>query len=350
MKIFKQLRVLIYVALSATLGYAANDTLVVYSGRAKVLVEPLVERFQKETGIQVKVRYGRDAELVAALMEEGRRSPADVFWANTSGALAAVSQARILTPLPKELLDLPEAFVPGSKRWVPITTRFRVLAYAPSRVHEQMLPDRVLDLPKLTSFKGRIGWTPNYSSFQDFVTALRLIHGKEATRDWLLGMKALEPKAYASNSAMLLDLEAGEIDLALTNHYYVLRLQYGGAEGEYEEGEEEEESGAQSASSLAMHHFAPGDAGNLALVTGAGVLDSSPKRTAAIRFLRFLLSPEAQSYAAKTIHEYPVVSGVELPSYLLPIDQALKLSPAIDPEKLRDLKGTLDLLREAGIL
>src|SRR5437764_1180960 len=59
--------------------------LVLYCGRSKVLIEPLVERFRKESGVQVKVRYGTDSEVLATLGEEGDRSPADMFWANTTG-------------------------------------------------------------------------------------------------------------------------------------------------------------------------------------------------------------------------------------------------------------------------
>ena len=311
----------------------ADDTLVVYSGRSKVLVDPLLKRFEEETGIRVKIRYGRDAELVAALMEEGKRSPADVYWGNTSGALATLSQQGLFAQLPEDVLNIPKSFVPQSKRWVPVTVRFRVLAYAPSRVSKENLPDSVMDLPKLKQFKGRIGWTPNYASFHDFITGMRKLHGEEATRAWLRDMKALQPKAYASNTPMLLALASGEIDVALTNHYYVLRIAD-------KEGEDK----------VATHHFASGDVGNLALVTGAGVLASSKNKEAVHKLLRFLLSNAAQAFAARTIREYPVVPGVEIPLGLLPYEQIVKLGPELDPEKLRDLDGTLNLLRKAGIL
>lgn len=330
----------------------AEGPLVIYSGRRDVLVGPLVERFKAATGLDVEVRYGTDAELIAALAEEGQASPADLFWANTAGALGAAGNAGLLVALPDSLRRMPAAFVPSSGRWVPVTTRFRVLAYHPERVDTTALPASVMGLPQQTALRGRIGWTPTYSSFQDFITAMRLGQGEEATAQWLRGMTALAPKAYESNTPMLEALAAGEIDVALTNHYYVLRMLHGGEEGEVEDEEEEEdeEQGARPDVPVAMHHFAAGDVGNLALVTGAGLLATSTHRTAARRFLAFLLSDEAQDFAADEVHEYPVVPGVALPAYFLPFDRAVALSPSLDFERLSDLETTLDLLRAQGLL
>jgi iron(III) transport system substrate-binding protein len=316
---------------------AEPGDLVVYAGRRQALVEDAVDRFREETGINVQTRFGNDAELIAALEEEGDRSEADLFWANTSGALGAAASAGLLTTLPDSILEMPEAFVPQSRLWVPVTVRFRVLAYDPADVDESTLPASVLDLPAQTDLRGRIGWTPTYSSFQDFVTALTIEEGEDAARAWIEGIKDLEPKAYGSNTPMLEALAAGEIDVALTNHYYVLRKLQG-------------ESAGEGAPPVAIHRFASGDVGNLALVTGAGMLETATNRDNAARFLAFLLSEEAQASAAASVYEYPVVRGVDLPSYFLPFEEAIDLSPELDFERLRDMEGTLQLLREEELL
>ncbi|MCH8030401.1 MAG: substrate-binding domain-containing protein, partial [Bacteroidetes bacterium] len=205
-----------------------GDPLVIYSGRKSVLVDPLVEQFTEATGIAVEVRSGSDAELVAALQEEGDASPADLYWANTAGALGVAGEAGLFSQLPDSILSKPDGYVPSSGLWVPVTVRFRVMAYDPGRVTPEFLPASVMDLPNNDAFRGQIGWTPTYSSFQDFITAMREIHGEEATRNWIEGMKALEPKAYPSNTPMLEAMMAGEIMVGLTNHYYVLRVVHGG--------------------------------------------------------------------------------------------------------------------------
>ena len=319
-------------------GSDSDESLVLYCGRSKSLIQPLVERFREQSGVEVLVRYGSDAQLVNLLQEEGDNSPADLYWANTTGALGAARENGLLRKLPSVVRNRPAAFVPSSGRWVPLTTRFRVLAYNTDTVEADNLPDSVMDLPEMERFEGRIGWTPTYSSFQDFVTAMRVTQGRETTKAWLQGVKALEPKAYPSNTPMIRALAAGEIDVALTNHYYVLRMLHPGG------------SDSRSGAPVAMHRFKQGDPGNLALVTGGAVLKTSDRPKVAERFLRFLLSPKSQAFAAEAVNEYPVVEDAELPDRLLPIEKALQLSPEFDFERLSDLNETLKLMREAGLL
>jgi iron(III) transport system substrate-binding protein len=319
-----------------------QEPLVIYSGRSEVLVEPILDQFRDATGIEVEARYGSDAELLAQLREEGTATPADVYWANTTGALVEADAAGILSDLPDSLRALPDAFVPPAGRWVPATVRFRTLAYSPARVDSATLPPSVFGLPQMTTLRGRVGWTPTYSSFQDFISAMRVLHGDDSTRAWIDGMKRLEPRAYPSNTPMLEALVAGEIDVAITNHYYVFRIL---------QGESEAAAGdSAGAPGVAIHTFAPGDVGNLALVTGAGVLATSGRRDAALRFLAFLLSEAAQTTAAESVHEYPVVAGATLPPYLIPFDRAVSLGPSVDPARMTDLEGTLAMLRDADLL
>ncbi len=309
------------------------DELIVYSGRSEALVDNLVDQFKEETGANIKVRYGNDAELLAILNEEGDRSPADIFWANTTGALANANENELLSQLPDSLLQMPASYTASSGRWLPVTVRFRVLGYNPNNVSTENLPESVMELPNMEQFEGRVGWTPTYSSFYDFITAMRLEEGEDATMNWLEGMQNLNPKAYPSNTPMVQAIAAGEIDMGLTNHYYILRVKDGG----------------DAASNIETHHFASGDIGNLALVTGAGVLNTSDNTDLAHRFLRFLLSEQAQRYAAESVHEYPVIRDVEVTDIMLGEDEAFELSPDYDYEELQQLDQTLNLLREAGL-
>jgi iron(III) transport system substrate-binding protein len=318
---------------SGLVSSAQDKAITVYSGRSQALVEPLVKQFERESGIKVNVKYATDAALVAAIQEEGSRSPADVFWANTSGALGVAAKAKLLKTLPANLRGKSAAFTPESGTWTPISVRFRVLAYNNKTVKAEELPASVMDLTKLSKFKGKIGWTPTYSSFQDFVGAMIALKGPEASKTWLDGIKVLEPKNYAaSNTAMMEALKAGEIDIALTNHYYIQRF-------------------VKSGAPIGTHYFAAGDPGSLALITGAGILSSSKKTVDAQKLLRYLLEPKSQQYFTGEVFEYPVISSVILPGTLLPFNEMVNRSPKIDQEKSGELlEPAQKLLRDAGII
>ncbi|MFD2609613.1 extracellular solute-binding protein [Deinococcus taklimakanensis] len=312
----------------------AQQTLTVYSGRAKTFVEPVVQQFERQTGIKVNVRYGTDAQLVAALQEEGKRSPADVFWGNSVGALGELSQAKHFSPLAKSLYrNISDDYAPVSADWLPTTVRFRVLAYNPGKIKPSDLPDSILNLPKMTSLKGRIGWTVSYPSFQDFLSGMIAKHGENVTKQWLEGMKALQPKDYkTSNVGMLEAMRAGEIDLALTNHYYIQRvnrLNY----------------------PVETHFFKAGDIGNLGNATGAAILKTSKNRAAALRFLQTLSGKDAQTFFLSVNFEYPVTGNIIQPSTMLPYNDVVKRSPKLDPAVLpKNIEKAQKLLRDAGLL
>ncbi len=317
---------------TAACGGDDDQSITVYSGRSEELIGPILERFEAQSGIDVNVRYGGTAELLATLLEEGDRSPADVYIAQDAGALGALESAGRLDELDADLLDrVSPAFRSAAGRWVGISGRARVIVYNTERLDPGDLPDSILAFtdPK---WRGRIGWAPVNGSFQAFVTALRLTQGEDAARDWLEGILANDPIEYPKNTPIVAAVAAGEIDVGFVNHYYLHRFL----------AEEGEGFGARNA------YTAPGDPGTLINVAGAAILSSSDARPQAAQLLVFLLSEEAQRYFTQKTFEYPLIEGVEANADLRSIAE---LQPVdLDLSRLSDLEGTLDLLRETGVL
>lgn len=307
--------------------------LVVYSGRSNSLVDPIIQRFQEETGLRVEVRYGGTTPLALAIQQEGARSPADVFWAQDTGALEALAKAGLFAPLPEGFdSNVLEPFRSQDGTWVATTARARVLAYSPERVSDEELPKSIFDLtdPK---WKGRVGWAPTNASFQAFVTALRSRVGEEKTREWLLGMKANETKAYARNSPILDAIAAGEVDLGLPNHYYLLGMKKENPNFPVEQ-----------------THFEAGDIGNLVFVAGAGVLKSSKRQETARKFIEYLISSPIQADFTTRVNEYPVTVDAKPATTALDPTGLGDVAPEVEFSELQDLDGTLELLRAVGLL
>ena len=321
-------------ALSAVVACGGDDaeTLTIYSGRSESLVQPILDQFEEESGVKVRVRYGDTAELAATILEEGGNSPADVFFAQDAGALGALADAELLKTLPSMILDLaPSQYRSRADLWVGISGRARVVAYNTDVLSPEDLPDSIFGFTD-PEWDGRIGWAPQNGSFQAFVTGLRVLEGDDAARDWLEGILANNPTEYPNNTTSVEGVANGEVDVAFVNHYYLYRFL------------DEEGDGFKARN----YYTGPGDAGSLVNIAGAGILKTTNSNDLAEQFLRYMLGTTAQQYFADETYEYPVIDGIAIQEGLVPLAEVRP--PDIDLSDLSDLNGTLDLLRETGAL
>lgn len=309
---------------------AVAETLTIYSGREEKLMGPLIQQAEKDLGIDIEVRYGDSTELAIALLEEGKNSPADVFYAQDAGSLGAVAKEKRTLTLPVELLEkVDEQFRSPIGQWVGISGRARVIDYNTKLVKPSELPTSVMQLtdPK---WQGLVGWAPTNGSFQSFVTAMRLLEGDQKTLEWLKAMKANGAKEYPKNSAIVEALGRGEIALGLVNNYYLYRFT------------------KDNPNFPVAHHYTHGDAGALINVAGLAVLNTTDQKSDAQKFVAYMLGPKAQKYLTQEFYEYPLVQGVLASQKQIPLGQLQ--NPQVDLSNLSDLEGTLSLLQEAGLL
>ena len=304
--------------------------LTIYSGRSEEFIGPFFADFETQTGIKLNVRYGDSAELAAQLLEEGENSKADLFIAQDAGSLGAVADAGMLTALDSTVLDLVDAqYQSDDGNWIGITGRARVFAYDPTKVTE--LPSSIDDLldPK---WSGKIGIAPTNASFQAFITALRQLRGEAAAEQWLTALVANKPLTYEKNSMIVEAIDAGQIEIGLTNHYYIYEV-------------------AQSlgrAINVKDGFFAPGDVGNLVNVSGAGILNTAKNSAGAAELIKFLLSNESQNKFVTDTNEYSVLPDLPAPKDLPSLTEIG--SPRVDLTALKDVAATQQLLVRVGLL
>jgi iron(III) transport system substrate-binding protein len=317
---------------STTAAGKQSGELVVYSGREEELVEPLFERFEDETGIDVDVRYADSAELAATIAEEGDNSPADVFFAQDPGSLGAVDDQ--LAELPQSVLDrVDEQFRDDDGRWVGTSGRARVIVFNTDELTADAVPDSVFELTDPT-WKGKIGIAPTNASFQAFVTAMRLDAGEERTKQWLEDLMENDPKFYEKNTPVVEAVASGEIEVGLVNHYYLYLVKQEQPDAPIE------------------NKYLPGDdPGALVSVAGAGVLASAKHPDAAERFVEFLLADPQQRFYTEEAEEaeIPLVAGIEPKEGVPTLDELAGRGPDVDLSSFgAELEQTLELLSETG--
>ncbi|MGD2059509.1 MAG: iron ABC transporter substrate-binding protein [Acidimicrobiia bacterium] len=308
---------------------SSEDTpLIVYSGRSEELVQPLIDRFEEESGIDVEVRYGESTELAATLLQEGDATDGDVFYAQDPASLGSV--AGMMADLDSSILDRVDArFADREGRWVGTSGRVRVFVYNVST--ENDLPQNI-DEAIDPMWTGSLGVAPTNGSFLAFVSAMILERGEEGTLQWLKALADIDPQEFPGNSPIVAATDSGELEGGLVNHYYLLRLR---AEGEGNDSE---------------NWFIPaGDVGSLVMPAGAGIMAGSDMPGEALRFIEFLLSAPAQEYFASETFEFPLIDGVDPAEGLPDLDEIN--APDIDLSRLADtLDDATRLVTEAGLV
>ncbi|HUP99821.1 MAG TPA: iron ABC transporter substrate-binding protein [Aeromicrobium sp.] len=324
--------------LAATLtacGGGSGDSdrfITVYNAQHEELLADLAPKFTKATGIEVKLRHGEDFELGNQLVQEGDRTPADVFLTENSPAMSLVEAKGLFAPLPaKTLAEIPAKFRPKSGAWTGWAGRSTVLVYNTKKIGSRDLPASIMDLAD-PAWKGRASFSPSGADFQAIVSAVLQLKGEKATAAWLKGLKD-NGTVYQGNNVVMNSVNDGQVDTGIIYHYYWYR--------------DQAESG-QNSNNTKLHFFGKKDPGAFVSVSGAGVLKASKHKADAEKFVQFLVSAEGQRALAKSYAlEYPLNPAVSLKPGVKPMSELDP--PAVDVTKLNGPK-VIDLMQKAGLL
>ncbi|MFC5067852.1 extracellular solute-binding protein [Flaviflagellibacter deserti] len=103
-----------------------TTTLALYSGQHAPPTDAIADAFTEATGIEIVIRRGSSAQLANQIMEEGARSPADLFYSEESPPAVALAEKGLLAPIsPDTLKEIPPAYVAKDGTWLAPTARAR---------------------------------------------------------------------------------------------------------------------------------------------------------------------------------------------------------------------------------
>lgn len=294
---------LMLASLAPSIAPAQERVLNLYSSRHYQTDQALYDNFTKQTGIKVNLIEGGEDPLIERLRNEGDKSPADVLITVDAGRLWRAEQMGLFQPVKSRILEsrIPSSFRHPDGLWYGFSARARIIAYSKERVRPGDIA-RYEDLAN-PKWKGRIctrssGHVYNLSLISSLVNHL----GEAKAEEWT--------KAVASNLArapkggdtdQIKGVAAGECDIAITNTYYYVRL--------LKSDKREERQIAEQVGVILPNQK---DRGTHVNVSGGGVLKHAPHREAAVRFLEYLASDQAQAYFANGNNEWPVVASVKI--------------------------------------
>ncbi|HEX6318799.1 MAG TPA: Fe(3+) ABC transporter substrate-binding protein [Burkholderiales bacterium] len=288
---------------------AAQDQVVnIYSSRHYQTDEALYSGFTKKTGIKVnRIEAGEDA-LIERIRNEGARSPADVLITVDAGRLWRAEQMGLFQPVKSALLEsrVPESFREPGGHWFGFSMRARVIAYRRDKVQ----PAEVQTYEQLADprWKGRVCMRSSTNIYNLSLMGALIDHlGADKAEAWAKAVRAnLAHNPKGGDTDQLKAVAAGQCDVTVSNQYYYARL----ARSQ----KPEEHQVAEKVGIVFPNQQSWGTHVN---ISGAGVLKHAPHREAAVRFLEYLASDEAQRYFADGNNEWPVVESVKLDNPVL---------------------------------
>jgi iron(III) transport system substrate-binding protein len=306
--------------------------LTLYNAQHEDLAKAMVADFTKETGIKVNIRSGKDFELANQLVQEGAKSPADVFITENSPAMSLVASKDGFAKVDQATLDqVPAGYRPSDSTWVGFAARATVLVYNPSKLPAAQLPKSIIDLAD-PAWKGRYGVAAAGADFQAIVSAVLAAKGNDAGTAWVKGLKS-NAKVYPGNGAILKAVNAGEIPAGVIYHYYWYK--------------DRAEAGTNSRNTE-LHFFGNQDPGAFLSLSGAGVTKASKHQAEAQQLVKYLTGKRGQQVLSDSnAMEYSIASGVPANARLKPLNELG--APTIDPAKLNGPQ-VVELMQQQGLL
>ncbi len=299
-----KLPALLFIATAITAAYplcAEEQVLNLYSARHYQTDEALYSNFTQQTGIKINRIEGKEDELLERIRNEGANSPADIFLTVDAARLAKAHELGLFTPVVSKTL---ESRIPAHLRtddWFSFSTRARVIIYNKRTVKAEDVQNYAdLADPKLKGkYCSRSGSHPYNLSLMASIIANEGEARAEQIARGMVDNFARPPKG--GDTDQIKSVAVGECGVAISNTYYVARL--------LRSTKPEEQKLMQTVGIVWPNQNGSGAHIN---VSGGGVLKFAPHKDAALKFLDYLASDQAQRYFADGNNEWPAVDSVKV--------------------------------------
>lgn len=297
----KQTFFAIVALLGASALQAEENVLNLYSARHYQTDEALYTNFTQQTGIRINRIEAKEDELLERIKNEGQHSPADVFITVDAARLAKADELGLFAPVQSKILEERIPAYLRSSNWFAFSTRARVIVYNKATIKpEEVQSYADLAEPRL---KGKVCSRSGAHPYNLSLLASIIAHqGEQKAEQWARGVVANFARApKGGDTDQIKAVAAGECGVTISNSYYLARI--------LRSAKAEDRKIADSIGIVWPDQQGNGVHIN---ISGGGMLKTAPHKKAAIKFLEYLVSDDAQRYFADGNNEWPVVPGIKV--------------------------------------
>jgi iron(III) transport system substrate-binding protein len=300
--------VLFLLASCGTGREARPAAVVVYSSVDEVFARPIAERFQQETGIEVRLvpdtEETKSTGLMNRLMAEKDRPQADVFWSGDPVRAAILKARGISAPYRSpEAEGLAPHFSDPQGYWTGFSARARVLIFNRNLVPKGEEPKSIMDLVD-ERFRGRAAIAnPLFGTTSMHAAVLFATLGEAKAKEYFEGFITNGGRILSSNGEVRRRVADGEFAVGITDtdDANVARL-----EGK----------------PVGVVFPDQDGIGALVIPNCVVLISGGPNPEAGKRFIDYLLLPKTeQALAESEAAQMPARPGIPVPAGVTPLDQ-----------------------------
>ncbi len=279
-----------------TTSPAFAEEITVYSARMEQLIKPVFDAYTKASGVKIRFITDKEGPLLQRLIAEGKDSPADIFMAVDAGMLWKAAEEKLLKPVASPVLkaNIPAHLRDPKDQWFGLSVRARTIVYNTKNVKPEVLS--TYEALGDAKFQKRLCMRTSKKVYNMSMVAMMIADlGMEQTEKVVVSwVKNLAVPVFSDDTQVMKAISDGICDVGIVNTYYYGRLME--KHPDYP---------------LALFWPNQKDRGVHINISGAGLTRHTKNEKAAIAFLEWLSSKEAQNLFADVNLEYPANPNVK---------------------------------------
>ncbi len=306
-----------------------SNSVVVYTTVDQVFSEPVLKKFESQTGIKIKAVYDteetKSTGILNRLIAEKDNPQCDVFWSGDPMRTVVLENKGMLYPyVSKSAEGIDEEFKDKDHLWTGFSARARVLIYNKDLLKKEDVPQSIFDLTS-EKYKGKVAIAnPLFGTTTFHIAALFSIVGNEKAKAYLQDLKNNNVVIATSNGDVKKRVVKGEVFCGLTD-----------TDDAFEAIEEGDNIGMvfldqQGIGSLIMPN-------TISLIKKEKISDNAKK------LIDYLLSPETESALSYSCAQMPLHKGVKTAKNVQSLDKIkpMKIDYIKTAKKLKEIQNYL---------
>ncbi len=209
-------------AVSCNRKVAQQERVIIYTSLDRVFSQPILEEYEKQTGVKVKPVFDSEATkttgLVNRLIAEKNNPRADLFWNSETGRTIVLKHKGVLAPYHSpSAADIPDTFKDKQGYWSGFGARCRILIYNTDILKEQDLPKSIFELTELR-WKGKVSLAyPLFGTTATHAAALYVNLGEAKTKEYFEALKANDVMIADGNASSRDRVADGTVAIGFTD-------------------------------------------------------------------------------------------------------------------------------------